>query len=123
MENRKLIVSLYIAAGIIVWYLSHSSIQYLHTTFYKFSRIPGIQIGKEAIPVLLGGITAVVLFRHPVVNTVLEEVVAELKKVTWPNRDDVVKSTYVVMICILIASVFLATFDLIWGKVIGYLLS
>ena len=123
MENRKIIVSFYIVAGIIVWFLTHSTIQYLHTTFYKFSRIPGIQVGKEAIPVALGLITFLILLRHATVNTVLEEVVFELRKVTWPNRADVVKHTKVVMICILFVSLVLATFDLGLGKIIGYLLN
>lgn len=122
MENRKIIVSLYIAAGLLVWFLTHASIQYLYQSFYKVSRIPGIGVGREVIPVVLAALVVLVLFKNAKVNEVLEEVVSELKKVTWPSREDVVRSTYVVMVCILIASVFLAAFDLLWGKVIGILL-
>jgi preprotein translocase subunit SecE len=56
------------------------------------------------------------------VTSFSDEVVSELRKVTWPSRDDVVKSTTVVLVCVLIASFILAGFDLIWGKVIGFLL-
>ena len=46
----------------------------------------------------------------------------ELKKVTWPTREDVIKSTWVVMICIGIASLILVGFDLLWGKIFSFLL-
>ncbi|NBT59558.1 preprotein translocase subunit SecE [bacterium] len=51
------------------------------------------------------------------------DVISELKKVTWPNVDDVKKSTIVVMVCILLASGILAFFDLLFGKFVGFLLS
>jgi preprotein translocase SecE subunit len=53
----------------------------------------------------------------------MDDVIAELKKVTWPNVQDVKKSTVVVMVCILLASGLLAIFDLLFGKVVGFLLS
>jgi len=123
MDNRKIIVGLYLAAGLLVGYLSHATMNYLYISFYKVSRIPGIQIGKEVIPVLLGILTFTIFMKHKQANLVMGESVSELKKVTWPSKDDVVRSTYVVMICIAIASAFLATFDLFFGKVIGFLLS
>jgi preprotein translocase subunit SecE len=122
MENRKIIVSIYISAGILAWFLSRASILYLTSAYYMFGRIPGIHVGSEVVPAILGLATFFILFRHPKVNEVLEEVVSELKKVTWPGREDVVRSTYVVMVCIVLASIFLAAFDLLWGKVIGVLL-
>jgi preprotein translocase SecE subunit len=123
MDNRKIIVGLYLSAALIVGFLSHAALNYLYVFSYKVGRLPGIQVGKELIPVLLGIICFTILFKHPQVNLVTEEAVSELKKVTWPGKDDVVRSTYVVMFCIFIASVFLATFDLFWGKVVGFLLS
>ncbi|NBV50912.1 preprotein translocase subunit SecE [bacterium] len=53
----------------------------------------------------------------------MDDVISELKKVTWPAADDVKKSTIVVMVCILLASGLLALFDLFFGKVVGFLLS
>jgi preprotein translocase SecE subunit len=122
MDNRKLIVASYIVASMVAWFLSRSAIQYFYLTFYQIRRLPGITFLREALPFALGATTFVILIRHPKVNMVLEEVVAELKKVTWPTRQEVVRSTTVVLICILIASFILAGFDLVWGKVITSLL-
>lgn len=122
MENRKIILSSYIAAAIISWFLCRAVIQWLQLTFYHIRGLPGIKIGAEAVPAVIALVVFLVLLNHSKVNTVMDEAVSELRKVTWPNRDDVVKSTWVVMFCVLIASFILAGFDLVWGKLIGFLL-
>lgn len=122
MDNRKIILSFYLASSAVLWILSRSAIQYFHLTFYQIRRLPGINIIREALPVVLAISCFLILVKHPKVNTVLEEVVSELKKVTWPSREEVIRSTTVVLVCITIASLVLASFDLLFGKVIGYLL-
>lgn len=123
MDNRKIIITCYLVAGLIVWFLSRSTIQYAYLTFYQIRRLPGIGFGREVLPFLLGAALFVFFLRHARVNTVMEEVVSELRKVTWPSRPEVVRSTSVVIVCIVIASAILGTFDMVWGRVIGYLLN
>ena len=122
MDTRKIIVTFHIVMGAIVWCLSRAALSDLYLRFYQIRRFPAINGIREALPVILGAVVFGVLMQHPKVNPTLEEVVSELKKVTWPTRDDVVKSTTVVLICILIASFILAGFDLVWGKVVTFLL-
>ncbi len=121
MDNRKVIIGSYIGAAAIVWFLTRSSLTYLFLTFYQLRRLQ-IQWTKEVVPLVLGLTVFFVLLKHAHVNEVMEEVVSELKKVSWPNRDDVVKSTTVVLVCIVIASVILSIFDLMWGRMITFLL-
>ncbi len=47
-----------------------------------------------------------------------QESFAELKKVTWPNRDEVVASTRVVLLSTLIIAALLGLFDFILFKMI-----
>jgi preprotein translocase subunit SecE len=47
-----------------------------------------------------------------------QESFAELKKVTWPNRDEVVASTKVVLVSTLIIAGMLGLFDFILFKMI-----
>ncbi len=123
MDNRKLILAFYMVCSAVLWFLSRSLLEWTHHTFYAIRRYAAVGVLREALPVVLAAILFAVLFRHARVNQVMDEVVSELKKVTWPTRDDVVKSTTVVLICILICSFILAGFDLIWGHVISYLLN
>ena len=123
MDSRKIIIGCYLAATALVWFLVRSFVQWLNFAFYQVRKLPGIDLLREVLPVLGGLITFVVLLKHPKVNEVMDEVIAELKKVTWPNPTDVKKATVVVMVCILVASGILALFDLLFGKVVGFLLS
>jgi len=49
--------------------------------------------------------------------TFFEDVVKEMKKVTWPTKDELKDSTNVVLIATLIIAVFVYAIDLIvnWG--------
>ena len=122
MDNIKLILAFYMVCSAVLWFLSRSLIEWTYHTFYAIRRFAAVGVLREALPVVLGLGLFVFLFRHARYTQVMDEVISELKKVTWPSKDDVVKSTTVVIICIAIASFILAGFDLLWGQVIGYLL-
>lgn len=122
MDNRKIIVGFQLAASAVLWFLSRSFIEWSFLKFYQLRRLPGAIGIREGLPVVLALVLFVVLFKHRRVNEVLDEVVSELRKVTWPALSDVQKSTVVVLLCILFASGILAGFDFLWGKVIGFLL-
>jgi preprotein translocase subunit SecE len=122
MDNRKIILAFYVAASAVLWVLSRACIQYFYLSFYQIRRLPGILVVREVVPFVLAVACFGILIKHARVNELLEEVVSELKKVTWPTRDEVVRSTTVVIICIALASGILGVFDVVWGKVIGILL-
>lgn len=122
MDNRKIILAFYLLAGMVGWFLLRSTLNYFYLAFYQFRRFPQINSLREIVPVAVGAAIFLVLTRHTKANLVMDETVVELKKVTWPTRPEVVRSTTVVIICIFIASGILAVFDLMWGKIIGLLL-
>ena len=49
------------------------------------------------------------------------EVKIELKKVSFPSRDEVIGSTKVVVILVIIMAVFLGLIDMLLSKLIGIL--
>jgi preprotein translocase subunit SecE len=52
----------------------------------------------------------------------LREVRVELKKVTWPGRNEIIGSTAVVIVASFIVSFFLGFVDLVLQKVLGLIL-
>jgi preprotein translocase subunit SecE len=60
---------------------------------------------------------------NPVVKTreFFTEVVAELKKSAWPTRKELIDSTLVVIVTVLILGVFVASADIIFGRIISVL--
>lgn len=51
----------------------------------------------------------------------LKEVNAELKKVTWPDRQELISSTIIVIVAVLIISVYIGVVDIIFSKMISLL--
>ncbi|MCK5221838.1 MAG: preprotein translocase subunit SecE [Candidatus Aminicenantes bacterium] len=49
----------------------------------------------------------------------LKEIKGELKKVTWPTKDDLIKTTIAVLVSSLIFGVFLFIIDMIFSRVIN----
>ncbi len=52
----------------------------------------------------------------------LKEVRVEMKKVTWPQRNEIIGSTAVVILASFVVSFFLGFVDLILQKVLGIIL-
>jgi preprotein translocase subunit SecE len=53
------------------------------------------------------------------VKTFINEVVSELKKVSWPSRKETVNSTFVVIVLIIILGIFLGFVDGVLAKIIS----
>jgi preprotein translocase subunit SecE len=53
------------------------------------------------------------------VRTFLKEVKIELKKVTWPNRDEITNYTMVVIFIVILISAFVGVIDKIFGLFLG----
>ena len=51
----------------------------------------------------------------------VNEVVVELKKSAWPTRKDLIDSTVIVIVTMIILGVFVAFADLVFVKIIGML--
>jgi preprotein translocase subunit SecE len=56
------------------------------------------------------------------IRTFSSEVVVELKKSSWPTRPELVGSTVVVIVTMLVLGVFVALADVVLVKVVGLLL-
>ena len=52
----------------------------------------------------------------------INEVKAELKKVSWSTRRELVNSTIVVIISVAILALFIGFCDLIWSNVINFVI-
>lgn len=53
------------------------------------------------------------------IKNFFKEVKTELKKVVFPSREEVIGSTKVVVVLVVIVAVFLGTIDLLLSKLIG----
>lgn len=56
------------------------------------------------------------------VKEYFREVYLEAKRVTWPSKKDAIKGTYIVLITVVIAALFLGVVDIGLAKIIQTLL-
>ncbi len=96
-----MIVSILIVAGAIaLFYLDPLG---LNTTLYKVLFL--------LVGLILAGL---VFFKSPQgvrLNSFLKETKIELRKVVWPNRDETMKTTGMIMVAVVIVAIFLWIVD------------
>ena len=69
------------------------------------------------------GATLIYVLRNAVVQEFADDVMVELRKVTWPSWKETRQSTIVVIITVFIVGGILGAFDLLWAKLTQYLLT
>jgi preprotein translocase subunit SecE len=56
------------------------------------------------------------------VQRYLRETIGELRKVTWPTRQEAINLTIVVLIVIMVMSSFLGTLDVVFSRFFAFIL-
>ena len=56
------------------------------------------------------------------VSTFLREVVSEVRKVTWPGKKELIGSTIVVVVLVLIIAFYIGLVDFLLSRLMGVLL-
>ena len=117
MKNSKSIV--FILLGI-AWLVAVATRGLAIPVMAKFSVGDPIVFGfavSTIAAILLGVLVFVVLNRHSLVVGFTDEVIEELKKVTWPDKEDTVNSTVVVVGVTLFIAAALGLYDYVWAEV------
>ena len=56
------------------------------------------------------------------ISTFLQAVKAEMKKVTWPSRSEIIRSTLIVMVTIVIFGIFIGGIDFMFFQILKFFL-
>lgn len=123
MNNQRYITLTFLTAAAIIGITARSAV------------VEGIAIAGWADPLFLNLIQLSViiaiatsvfafffLLRNKPAVSFVDEVVVEMRKIFWPDRDETVNSTTVVIVSCFVITASLATFDFIWAKVTGIFL-
>jgi preprotein translocase subunit SecE len=73
--------------------------------------------GQRRKPEKAGSVTKAVAQQRKS-SRFISEVIAELKKVSWPNRTTLMQSTAVVLVVVAIVSVYLAALDAVFERLV-----
>ena len=81
---------------------------------YSVFNIPQLPL-TGVLGYIVAGIAGLALVKNQTTKTLGVEVVDELSRVTWPQREETTNSTVVVVIAVLISAAFIGLFDQVWG--------
>ena len=76
-----------------------------------------------AVSVAVGGALAWWLGHDAERHEYFLSCIAELRKVSWPSKDDTVKMTVIVCVVVAVFSVILTVFDLAWARILKLLIT
>ena len=118
MKNQRFVIMSFFGAAVLVG----MSLQGLGAPLLANFEVsnPELFLGLNATNLaafVVAIVTFFVLLRHPVAYRVTDEVVAEFRKVTWPSREETIRSTTVVVVFTVIVASALAGYDWIWGEI------
>ncbi len=106
-----------------IWLLIAIGAWRLGTYFQQSTgaRVEGTAVGIPAALVVLGGWLAFRLVNLPSFADFLIAVEAEMNKVSWPTRSELIRSSLVVVFSILFLAVVLSCYDTFWNFLLGRL--
>ncbi len=104
---------MYFTGGLILFYLLQWTIDWIWGYVTQDPSDFYVTVFAAVLALAVG----IGLYRNERVNTLANEVAAELKKVTWPNSKEVKAATVVVVIMTIISASILGFFDFVWNRV------
>lgn len=116
MDNRKYIIMAFVAvAGLVGMAARGLSIPMLALLEIGDPMVLGMT-GTGVLGMVSGIFTFLALNRNQQAYAFADDVVTELRKVTWPDKDETIRSTSVVLGFALTMAVTITLYDLVWGR-------
>jgi preprotein translocase SecE subunit len=76
----------------------------------------------QGVALMCGVLGGVIAYRNERVFATASDVTRELEKVTWPSKKETYYATIIVIVTVLVATLILSFFDLIWAFLAGKIL-
>jgi preprotein translocase subunit SecE len=103
---------IYLCGGVLLFFLLQWTIDWLLGYFFQ----PMSETTTSIVAFSLALICGIGLYRNDRTYGMVNEIAAELKKVTWPTTREVRAATIVVIAMSIISAVILGFFDLVWSN-------
>ncbi|MCB9793346.1 MAG: preprotein translocase subunit SecE [Alphaproteobacteria bacterium] len=118
MANQRFIVLTFLGIAFVAGLTFRSAaIQTILVMGHSDSMIAGLFPLSSLIGILAAVLTFFILFRTAPAVRYADEAIGELAKVTWPDREETINSSVIVIISTLIFSGSLSIFDFVWARI------
>lgn len=124
-SNRRWVALAFTSFGVLLWVLLSKFLSAMLDIFGVADWDWQLIGERFTLTTLLGLVVALsatlLAWRNQKLTNLSNEVVVELKKVTWPNAQETRSATVVVIITVFIMAVFLGIFDLFWSSLMDFI--
>lgn len=118
MKNQRYILLAFVLIAISVGAASRGLVvPFMARLELPDPQILGLVEASSFGALLIGVATFVTLLRSTAAVAYTDETITELRRVTWPTREDSVRSTTIVIGTTLFLAFALAGFDFVWGRI------
>jgi preprotein translocase subunit SecE len=119
MSQQRFVILTFVIGAILFGMVVQSA---LSAAMLQFSvtddRLLGGLVSTSALLGILGGAAGfVVALRNKEAVKFTDEVIGELRKVTWPSREETVRATTTVVLTTIFVAALLGLYDLMWKRV------
>ena len=114
---NKPVHMVYLFGGLLLFYLLKWTTDWI---WGYFTRAPN-EFYVTAFATVVALVVGIGLYRNERTYGLVNEVCAELKKVTWPTGKEVKAATIVVIVMTIISAIILGFFDIIWSNVTEFI--
>lgn len=126
MSNQRFIFLAFlvcaISAGAVLRSASVSVMLSLGSYGLADHMVLGLMPLSSVIGIVGGILTFFALFKNTRAVSYADEAIGELVKVTWPDREETINSSLIVIVTSVIFSGSLAIFDFVWARVTNLIL-
>lgn len=102
---------MFLGGGVVLYLLVNWTILWLAGYWVKLPN----EFFVNGIAALIALVVGVMAYRSDRLYVLASDVAAELKKVTWPTRKETQVATLVVLVTVVLASMILGAFDMVWS--------
>ncbi|MFG1500266.1 preprotein translocase subunit SecE [Halobacteriovorax sp. XZX-3] len=121
-DSKKWINAFVAAVSAICGFITIRFLEQLSEWFDLEAKVPNFPITVQVAGIVVGLIVFLVIAKNKNASTMLEDVYAELVKVVWPNKDDVLKTTIGLVIALSIVSGIFVLVDYTFRQLLDIIL-
>jgi preprotein translocase subunit SecE len=114
---NKPVHMVYLFGGLLLFYLLKWTTDWIWGYFTRAPNEFYVTAGSAVVAL----VTGISLYRHERTFGLVNEVCAELKKVSWPTGKEVRAATIVVIVMTIISALILGFFDFVWSNVTQFI--
>ena len=118
MKHTRYVLLTFVVAAVLTGSLARScSVAFLAQMAMPDTRVLGILNTSSTLALVCGVTMFMFLIRHLPSRRLVDEVITELRLVTWPTREETIRASTTVILTTFFTAGLLAAYDYVWKGV------